>query len=74
MFDDKRDYSETGGQTDTEANIETGRSFGELARHYCAHESRWHFAEEALLFAILLAISAWSILAAAGAVNELRFF
>jgi hypothetical protein len=50
------------------------RSFGELARQYCAHESRWHFAEEALLFAILLAISAWSILAAAGAVNELRFF
>jgi hypothetical protein len=47
------------------------RSFGELARDYCAHESRWQFAIEALLFAILLAISAWPIFAAVEAVNEL---
>jgi len=47
------------------------RSLGELARHYFAHESRWPFAIEALLFAILLAISAWPILAAAEAICEL---
>src|SRR5260370_26341790 len=47
------------------------RPFGELARHYFAHESRWQFAIEALLFAILLAISAWPIFAAAEAVCEL---
>ena len=47
------------------------RSFVELTRDYFAHESRWQFAIEALLFAILLAISAWPILAAVEAVNEL---
>jgi hypothetical protein len=47
------------------------RSFGELARRYFAHESRWQFAIEALLFAILLAISAWPIFDAVGAVCEL---
>jgi hypothetical protein len=47
------------------------RSFGKLARDYFAYESRWQFAIEALLFAILLAISAWPILAAVEAVNEL---
>jgi hypothetical protein len=47
------------------------RSFGDLARHYFAHESRWQFAIEALLFAILLAISAWPIFAAVDAICEL---
>ena len=47
------------------------RSFGGLARDYFAHESRWQFAIEALLFAILLAISAWPIFTAVEAVNEL---
>ena len=47
------------------------RSFGELARHYLAHESRWQFAVEALLFAAVLAISAWPIFAAADAVLAL---
>jgi len=46
-------------------------SFGEVARHYFAHESRWQFAVEALLFAILLAISAWPIIAAVDAIGEL---
>jgi hypothetical protein len=45
-------------------------SFGELARRYFAHESRWQFAIEALLFAILLAISVWPIFVAVGAVCE----
>jgi hypothetical protein len=47
------------------------RSFGELARHYFAHESRRQFAIEALLFAILLAISVWPIFAAVDAVCKL---
>jgi hypothetical protein len=47
------------------------RSYGDLARHYLAHESRWQFAVEALLFATLLAISAWPIFAAADAVSAL---
>ena len=47
------------------------RSFGEFSRHYFAHENRWHFAVETLLFAILLAISAWPIFAAMDAVIEL---
>jgi len=49
----------------------TRRSFGELARHYFAHENRWQLAIEALLFAILLAISIWPIFTAVGAVCEL---
>ena len=47
------------------------RSIGELARNYLAHESRWQFAVEALLFATLLAISVWPIFAAANAVSAL---
>jgi hypothetical protein len=47
------------------------RSFSELARHYLAHESRWQFAVEALLFATLLGMSAWPILVAADAIFEL---
>jgi hypothetical protein len=47
------------------------RSFGELARDYFAHESRWQFAIEALLYAILLGISAWPIFAAVDAICEL---
>jgi len=45
-------------------------SLGELTRHYFAHESRWQFAVEALLFAIILAISAWPIFAAADALSK----
>jgi hypothetical protein len=55
----------------TKQTSRTRRSFGELARHYFAHESKWQFAIEALLFAILLAISVWPIFAAVGAVCEL---
>jgi hypothetical protein len=46
------------------------RSLRELARRYCARENSWEFAIEALLFAIIVAISAWPILAAAGALQE----
>ena len=46
------------------------RSFHELARAYLAREHRLEFAAEALFFVIIVAISAWPILAAAGALRE----
>jgi hypothetical protein len=46
------------------------RSLRELARRYFARENSWEFAIEALLFAIIVAISAWPILAAPGALQE----
>jgi hypothetical protein len=46
------------------------RSFRELARSYFASENSLEFVIEALFFAIIVAISAWPILAAAGALNE----
>jgi len=48
----------------------TRRSFRELTRSYFASEKSWEFAIEALLFAIIVAISAWPIFAAADALNE----
>jgi hypothetical protein len=46
------------------------RSFRELTRNYFASEKSWEFVIEALLFGIMLAISAWPIFAAADALNE----
>ena len=46
------------------------RSFRELARTYFAREHRLEFAAEALFFVIIVAISVWPILAAAGALHE----
>ena len=46
------------------------RSFRELAPTYFAKEHRLEFAAEALFFVIIVAISAWPILAAAGALQE----
>jgi hypothetical protein len=43
---------------------------GDLARRFFAHESNFEFMLEALLFTVLLAISAWPIAAAALALNE----
>ena len=48
----------------------TRRSFRESTRSYFATEKSWEFAIEAVFFAILVAISAWPILAAVGALNE----
>ena len=47
------------------------RSFRELTRNFFASENHWAFAIEALLFGALLAISAWPIVAAAGAISGL---
>jgi hypothetical protein len=45
-------------------------SFRDLTRRYFAGENRLEFVIEALFFAIIVAISAWPILAAAGALQE----
>ena len=47
------------------------RSIRRFARDFFAKENHLEFAIEALLFGALLAISAWPIVAAAGAINEL---
>jgi hypothetical protein len=47
------------------------RSFLQFARDFFASENHLEFALEALLFAALLAISAWPMVAAAGAINAL---
>jgi hypothetical protein len=48
----------------------TRRSFRELSRSYFASEKSLEFIIEALLFATIMAISAWPIVAALGALNE----
>jgi len=47
------------------------RSIRQFAGDYFATENHLEFAVEALLFGVLLAISAWPIVAAAGAISEL---
>jgi hypothetical protein len=49
----------------------TSRSFRDLTRSYFAGEKSWEFIIEALLFAIIVGISAWPIIAAAGAINKM---
>jgi hypothetical protein len=46
------------------------RSFRELSRSYFASEKRLEFVVEALLFATIMAISAWPIFVAIDALNE----
>jgi hypothetical protein len=46
------------------------RSFREVTRAYFTRENSLEFVVEALLFVIIVAISAWPILAAAGALHE----
>jgi len=45
-------------------------SVRQYARDFIAKESRWEFAIEALAFGTLLAVSAWPIIAAAGAIGN----
>jgi hypothetical protein len=54
------------------ANRRSGkrRSFYELTRAYFARENSLEFVIEALFFAIIVAISAWPIVATAGALHE----
>ena len=48
----------------------TRRSFRELTRSYFASEKSWEFVIEALLFAIIVVISALPIFAAANALHQ----
>jgi hypothetical protein len=53
------------------AKTSTRRSIRQFARDFFATENHLEFAIEALIFGALLAISAWPIVAAAGAISEL---
>ena len=46
------------------------RSFRQLSRSYFASEKSWEFVIEVVLFAIIVAISAWPVLATADALNQ----
>jgi hypothetical protein len=48
-----------------------GRFILEFARQFFATENRLHTAIEALLFAALLALCAWPIVLAAGAIDRI---
>jgi len=48
----------------------THRSFRDLSRSYFASEKSFEVVIEALLFATMMAISAWPIVAAIDALNE----
>ena len=48
----------------------TRRAFRELSRSYFASEKSLEFVIEALFFAIMMAISAWPIVAAIDALNQ----
>jgi len=50
--------------------LATRGSLRELARSYLAGERKAEFAIEALLFAIIVAISAWPIFEAVNALNQ----
>jgi hypothetical protein len=67
---DKRSVKRTFINGRTEKSTTACGSLRELARRYFARENSWEFAIEALFFAIIVAISAWPILAAAGAFHE----
>jgi hypothetical protein len=57
--------------TRTKPEGSTGRrSLRELTRRYFAYETKFQFVIEALLFAIIAAISVWPILGAANALNQ----
>ena len=47
------------------------RPIRDLGRAFFSTENAWEFVIEALLFGVLLATSAWPIVAAAGAITQL---
>jgi hypothetical protein len=48
----------------------SGRRVLQFARDFFASENHMHFAIEALVFGALLALCAWPIIAAAGAIGQ----
>ncbi|HEY2569677.1 MAG TPA: hypothetical protein VGI25_10185 [Candidatus Udaeobacter sp.] len=55
---------------DANKSSRTHKSLRDVTRAYFAKEHGLEFAAEILFFAIIIAISAWPILAAAGALHE----
>jgi hypothetical protein len=58
-------------RTVVQGNRANRRSICHFARDFFAKENHWEFAIEALVFGALLALSAWPIVAAAAAINDL---
>jgi hypothetical protein len=58
-------------RTVVQRNRANHRSIRHLARDFFAKENHLEFAIEALVFGALLALSAWPIVAAAAAINDL---
>jgi hypothetical protein len=59
--------------TKTKRSATTPRRFNlQFARDFFAGENHLHFAIEALLFGALLALCAWPIITAAGAISQVR--
>jgi hypothetical protein len=52
------------------AHLPEKRRFLQFAQNFFAKENHLEFVIEALLFGLLLAISAWPIVAAVGTINE----
>lgn len=52
------------------AKLAGKRRFLQFAQNFFARENHLEFVVEALLFGLLLAIAAWPIVAAVGAINE----
>jgi hypothetical protein len=67
---DKRSVKRTLINGRTKKTTTARGSLRELVRRYFAREHSWEFAIEALFFVIIVATSAWPILAAAGALHE----
>jgi hypothetical protein len=53
------------------ASSASRRSIRQFGREFFAKENHIEFVIEALLFVVLVAVSAWPIVAAAGAINKL---
>jgi len=68
MFNYERDYGQENGETRTESNREDPSV---IPRINFASEKSWEFVIEALFFAIIVAISAWPMVTAAGAINKM---
>ena len=58
-------------RTHKHANFPAKRRFLQFAQNFFDNENHLEFIIEAVLFGALLAISAWPIIAAAGAINQI---
>jgi hypothetical protein len=70
MFNYERDYSQANAETDTEQNMENSPVIPQIKRELACERKSREFVVEALLFAIVVAISAWPILGAVEAMTK----